>query len=958
MTIPRLVTKLDDVHRIVERVYENPDKAYTYDFETLGTRVMKLRPAGIGIGWGPEKQDGSYILTEHDTHPSLHWDRVFPVLKPLLEDASMTQICHNQCFDGTILRRYDIKEHLNTYDTMVMCWLLNTAEPNGLKEEILRRYGYQMKELKDFCRMVKVSWHPDKIYALNEVDIESMREYAIDDVIWDYRLWQDQRVEMQQDPRLEKLYHELYREVLEILIDMQINGSLLDLNHLKKMENDVSGRMSELIPIIFNARKGQDFAPLPEGSDEATINTERKKIPELQSKWLDRNTLRPLMYQYPQLAHKIFNPNSVNQLNEILFKEMKLKPIGEAGKSGYYSVDSDVLLKLKHKDKTGMITALLEYKQLSKLLGTYLIGLQEVVDEDGRVRTRFNPTLSTGRLSCVSGETLLQTSRGTFRFDEYKPQDGDLVLTHTGQLKPIVRKIYKGMDKMFRVCLTGGSEITATAEHRVLTPSGWKSVGELTVESEVYNVSIQNIPERPQEHSNSDGALPFRQETYSRPDSDGTRDYVSQCTAHRSYESSPRETESRAVFEVFSEQVQGEEPYVGQEWFAPSQLRRRGIRRSRVSSSEDWKEVCLPSQEGNGRSSWVEGITTGIRRSSHQWRQAGQQVGQSGVGDAGGSFIATSSIQRVERITFMGEMGVWDVEVADDHSYACSGFLNHNSSEPNLQNIPSRTEIGQEVRAGFVVPEGRVGIVIDYSNIEVRVAAHVADEVGLQEAFRNGYDPHSATAKLAFPHIVTCEVHEVKKKFPFMRAGGKTLNFAILYQSGPETVRDQIIDATNGEFTPSLTEVKQMIEDYFKNLPAIRRFILNQKRLAHANKEVRTILGRPRHLPEIDSPFRGIQAKAERVAVNAPIQGSAADIMFLGMRNAKRALVEKGWYGTKGQGRIQLNLQVHDELFWEADESISDEASKIIQDAMENAVKLRVPIVAEPGFGPNWKTAK
>lgn len=677
--IPRLITKMDDVHRLVERVYQNPQQTYTYDFETLGTRVMRARIAGLGFGWGPNKDDGAYILTAHQDHPHLDWEKVVPVIKPLLEDQNMTQIAHNQCFDGTFLRRWDIQPHLNTYDTMVLCWLLNTAEPNGLKGEILRRYQYQMNELSQFAQKVTVSWHPDKIFALDKVDIETMREYAIDDVVWTYRLFEDQIKEIKADPRLDKLYHELYRETLENLIDMQINGSLLDQNHLTTMEREVTLRMAELVPLMFRSRPGQDFEPLGEDADIDTINAKRKEIPALNEKWKKRDALRPMLYEHPSLAHKVFNPNSGLDLNQILFKEMKLRPIGDVGDSGLYSVDADALLKLKSKDKTGLIEALLEYRQLSKILGTYLIGLREVVDDDGRVRSKFNPTLATGRLS---------------------------------------------------------------------------------------------------------------------------------------------------------------------------------------------------------------------------------------------------------------------------------------SSEPNLQNIPSRNPVGLQVRAGFVSEDGKTLGVIDYSNIEVRLAAHMANEVGLIEAFLKGYDPHSATAKLAFGHIVTCEVHEVKKKFPLMRAGGKTLNFAILYQSGPATVLDQIIEATNGDFTPSLNEVKEMIENYFVGLPAIRQFIQMQKAKAKRDKLVRTILGRPRHLPEIDSPIRGISAKAERVAVNAPIQGSAADVMFLAMRNVKRVLTAKGLYGTLGRAPVQLNLQVHDELIYEIQNEYVDEVLPIIQREMENALKLRVPLIAEPGTGPNWMLAK
>lgn len=668
--VPAIITSKDDVHRVVDAIYESPRFAYSYDFETLDTRIKTLREVGLSLAWGHREEESSYIVTLHDEHPYVCFEDVLEVCQPLFEDPDYTQIAHNSLFDGSILAKHGVELHSNTYDTMVMSWLLDTSTPNGLKKIVRDRYDVDMTELVDLAEKVSVSWSPNKIFALHKVDVEQLALYGAEDARWTFILWDDYLKEIQADRRLNKVYHELYQEFLRILIHMQVDGTPLDVDMLKQMAQDCGRGMTEMFWKMVTLRPGQDDIPdsMTTASD---IDTLRKQYPDLQKKWSDRKTLRPLLYERPDLAHKIFSPNSGQQLNKILFEEMKLKPVGNEGANGYHSTASDVLTKLLAQDKTGLVSNLMQYKKLTKLHGTYLEGLPPLVDDDGRIRTSFRVTLQTGRLA---------------------------------------------------------------------------------------------------------------------------------------------------------------------------------------------------------------------------------------------------------------------------------------SSSPNLLNIINHD--AYPVRKAFVASPGRKLIVADYSQIELRIVAHLSKDETMIDGFKRGIDPHSVTAKDTFN--LDCPAEEVPEKYPKQRKVAKVLNFGILYGAGPRTIRDFVIKATEGEVTPSLSEVESWTTNFFRARRGVRVYLDNMAALAEREGKVYTLLGRPRHLPDAQSPNPAEREAAKRQASNSPVQGGAFDTIALAMRNIARALTERGWYRSK----VWLLLQVHDELVLEADEDVVECVSALVKEEMESALSLSVPLVAKPVVADNWYDGK
>ena len=258
------------------------------------------------------------------------------------------------------------------------------------------------------------------------------------------------------------------------------------------------------------------------------------------------------------------------------------------------------------------------------------------------------------------------------------------------------------------------------------------------------------------------------------------------------------------------------------------------------------------------------------------------------------------------------------------------------SSNPNLQNIPIRSERGKEIRKAFVPSrEGGVIMSADYSQIELRIMAHLSQDRHLIEAFNFGLDVHKATAAKIFG-IDSSEVSAEQRRI------AKTANFGIMYGISAFGLSQRL--------SCSRAEAKQIIDDYFESFPAIRSFIEDTLTAARENGYVETIFGRRRFVPDVNSRNGTVRALAERNAVNAPIQGTSADIIKMAMAGVDRRLSEAGL-------KSRMVLQIHDELLFDALEEEIDTLKAIVVEEMENVVRLSVPLTVECDYGKNWLEA-
>lgn len=254
------------------------------------------------------------------------------------------------------------------------------------------------------------------------------------------------------------------------------------------------------------------------------------------------------------------------------------------------------------------------------------------------------------------------------------------------------------------------------------------------------------------------------------------------------------------------------------------------------------------------------------------------------------------------------------------------------SSDPNLQNIPVRTEIGGEIRKAFIAPPGRLLLAADYSQIELRVLAHLSQDEKLVETFQTGEDLHERTA---------CEIFNVHPGLitSAMRSAAKRVNFGILY--GISAFR------LAKELGIPQAEAKGYIDRFFEIYPGVKAFVDGQIQLAKAQGYVVTLMGRRRYLPAINSRNFNQRSFDERNAVNAPIQGTAADLMKLAMIRVHQAI-------QAGDIRADMLLQVHDELIFEVDEGQAEAAGRAVKDLMENVFELDIPLKVDVKTGKNW----
>ncbi len=261
---------------------------------------------------------------------------------------------------------------------------------------------------------------------------------------------------------------------------------------------------------------------------------------------------------------------------------------------------------------------------------------------------------------------------------------------------------------------------------------------------------------------------------------------------------------------------------------------------------------------------------------------------------------------------------------------AATGRLS--SSDPNLQNIPTRSKRGQLIREAFIAENGNVLLSADYSQVELRILAHMSEDPNLIDSFVKDEDVHRRTASEIF-HVKPDQVTDDQ------RAGAKAINFGLMYGKGPFALAE--------ELGITRTEAKKMIDQYFTRYHKVKEFLDGQIQFAHEHGYVSTLLGRKRMLPEIHSKNHMLKANAERMAMNSPIQGTASDLIKIAMIKLDQEILSRGL-------KSRMLLQVHDELIFECPEPEVEQMKKLVESAMSSAIPLNVPLKVNLATGKNW----
>jgi DNA polymerase-1 len=275
------------------------------------------------------------------------------------------------------------------------------------------------------------------------------------------------------------------------------------------------------------------------------------------------------------------------------------------------------------------------------------------------------------------------------------------------------------------------------------------------------------------------------------------------------------------------------------------------------------------------------------------------------------------------------------VHTSFNQALAATGRLS--SQNPNLQNIPVRTEEGRRVRKAFVPRDSdHILVSADYSQIELRLIAEISGDVAMLDAFQQKLDIHTATAA----KVYGVPLEEVTSE---QRRAAKTVNFSIIYGAGASNLSQQL--------GIKRSEAKELIDNYFREYAGLRDYMTNIVESARKNGYVETLLGRRRYLRDIDSRNGMMRSMSERIAINTPIQGTAADLIKVAMIHIREAMMAQGF-------KSQMILQVHDELLFDARKDELEALKALIMDKMTNAIpNLKVPILVEIGSGENWLEA-
>jgi DNA polymerase-1 len=274
------------------------------------------------------------------------------------------------------------------------------------------------------------------------------------------------------------------------------------------------------------------------------------------------------------------------------------------------------------------------------------------------------------------------------------------------------------------------------------------------------------------------------------------------------------------------------------------------------------------------------------------------------------------------------------VHTSYNQAVAATGRLS--SSDPNLQNIPARSEEGRLIRTAFIAPPGKLILAADYSQIELRIMAHLSQDDNLLKAFANGWDIHAATAS----EIFQTPLDQVSKE---QRRRAKAVNFGLIYGMSAFGLAKQI--------GVERQDAQHYINTYFHRYPKVLEYMERTRAHAHQLGYVETLFGRRLYLPEINSRNLMRQKAAERTAINAPMQGTAADII------KKTMLAIANWQRSQSKPMAIMIMQVHDELVFEVNQGAVEEVSSIVHNLMENTVKLSVPLEVAVGVGANWDAA-
>lgn len=702
---------------------------------------------------------------------------------------------HNVKFDALwIYRVFGVATKNIVFDTMLMHHLLDEDGEltcrHGLKP--MACYYLDPEANKYEKELHSALDHYDPVLKrYTEVDLDILYAYACSDA--DYTLQLFHLLEPQLVAQnLDDLFYDVVMPLQHTCLLSEIGGMPLDVAKLQELDVTYRAQLTELQPRIFQA----------------------------------------CGYQ--------FDIASPQQTADVLYNKLGL-PVQYSKKHKGVTTDDEALEFLK--DAHPAIPLLSEFRHIAKLHSSYVEGVHKRFDPS---TNKLYPTFLvhgtvTGRLSCIAEWVELKTDRGFVPVIDVKV--GDLVWTHRGRWQRVLRKITKGIGDMYDVRFSNGEVLTCTTDHRVLLSDKqtWLRVGVLVDEY------LKNLGERSDERGCCYSPVQKLGFTYDRSNCKSARDDISQrCACAESMLVEGRE-ESASKGALLSFKDRKQEPYEGQDGGAASQL--EGYLRGwlRVSDLPAQWQTCVCAPSGDGSSIGVGGIAGDLYCTPYRYGQAKQCIGQScavhSFGTSSYSLLSSKGLDpvTVAQVSYRGRFEVHDLTVEEDSSYEACGVFSHNSEEPNVQNWPRPEHGGVLIKSMFLAGPGHKILMADYSQIELRMAAHCSQEPAWVTAFRNNADVHSQTAKNCYK--LDCDVSEVKKLYEDKRSAAKVINFGIIYGMSKYGLAPKL--------KMTVEEAEAFIKVYFDGLPVLSNWIDGVHASARALGYVENPFGRRRRLPAI-----------------------------------------------------------------------------------------------------------
>lgn len=667
-----------------------------------------------------------------------------------------------------------------------------------------------------------------------------------------------------------------------------------------------------------------------------------------------------------QIAGREVNVNSVPQMRKLFIEEMGLKPLKrtKGGKTGVKaeSIDKDFV---EYYENIEAVALYGEIKKLDKLDGTYVSALPLHADDFGRVHTRFNQDVArTGRLSCVAEWTQIRTPWGLVPIKDLV--GGDFVRTHKNRFRLVTRVFTKGLDHMYSMRFSNGEVLTCTADHKLLrADSSWVTAGE------VIDELLESLGQRRDEQNSGIVPVPKQGDADGGPNCRPAGHELPQRVARTENGDARGRTQGTGQDQVLGVKVGGQEPDAEQERRgAPSVgggvRRRQGVPDVHARGTENLR--ASPSPDA---SAGVVEHSRGLGSTPHRQRHEEQHHRELGVDHEGRApthtLLASDGLAAVtlEEVEYRGCLEVYDMTVDEDASYEACGVFSHNSSDPNMQNIPNAERDIYKIRKAFIPPPGQSIICLDYDQLEMRLLGAASLEPSMIATFRSGRDIHMSNAELiyGYPYDDIKKAKKISKeemdalmasdptkaayfqKCVWARGAVKTVGFGLNYGMKERLLANKL------KVTPD--EAIEVRERYLVALPAVSRFYEEAIEECRNTGYSYTICGRRRFLPEIVSSNDSDRWKAERQAVNNQIQGTAADAAKLAMINCYNA-------GLESEYGCRMLLQIHDELIFECPDETAQMAAAEIQDHMTDPFPslLEVALTASGGVGNNWCSAK